>query len=130
MSLTADSMKLELLGFSFSMMVNFKIKLWRLDRLRNDLADRLLGKVEIAFDPYPERPIVLLELVQAECPPFVVPVAENSDVTKEAPALWIIFGRIPRTRTGGVEELGNDDGILDALLPSDLSEPPLESLGE
>jgi len=97
---------------------------------RRKLADGPLAEVQIPLDAQAEPAFELLELIEAERAPFVVPVAENAHVPEETPCLRIVLGRIPGTRAGRIEELGNDDGIFGVLLPAYCGEAPGERLGQ
>ena len=93
------------------------------DRFRFELADAPLADIKVALDAETQGATVGLQLIQAEIAPFVVVVAEYAHISEEHPALRVVFGRIPRAGTDGIEEFGHHNRVGHLLLAAHLGEP-------
>lgn len=79
--------------------------------------------MQVAFDSETEPSPVRLELVQGKTSPFIVPVPENGNVAEEYPGFLIVFGRVPGSGPGRVEEFAHDQRIVRTGLGTDIAEP-------
>ena len=94
--------------------------MWQTDLFLDHLAGGLLLEVQIPLDPQAKLPPVGLQLVQGEGTPLVVPIPEDGDIAEKGAGLGVVFGGVPGARPGGIEELGDDHGVLAFRLRSDL----------
>lgn len=100
------------------------------DRFRLNFADAPLAEIEVSFNPQAEPTPEGLQLVEAEVPPLVIVVAEDTDVPEKYFSLRIVLGGVPRASACWIEKLRHDDRVGLIFLAADFGESSFELLGD